>query len=157
MFLSCPPRLLSCVPSRAIYYFFRFARVLHGFRWNLQKVVTAMNRLNGSILFEVGTGTRDTTEYSTRRHVGCCRDVTEVLTPDEWMYTFQSIWFACHGNAATELSTRSSALGWCICAPNWWNWHFSKFNMVAAAILDFHDKWIRHVPPWWLSVSWALY
>ena len=36
-------------------------------------------------------------------------------------------------------------------------WNFSKFIMAVATILDFfYYKWIWHVPPWWLSVSWAL-
>jgi len=35
-------------------------------------------------------------------------------------------------------------------------WHFSKFNMAAAFVLDFHDNWIWHVLRWWLSASWAL-
>jgi len=38
-------------------YFFRFARILHGFRRNSWEVINTMNRLNGYILGKIETGT----------------------------------------------------------------------------------------------------
>ena len=29
--------------------------------------------------------------------------------------------------------------------------------MAAAAILDFQDKWILHIPAYWECSAWALY
>ena len=63
-------RVPASVPRHR--YFFRFARILNGFRWNLPEVVTShytANRLNIYILGEIGAGTKeqDTTEYSNRR------------------------------------------------------------------------------------------
>ena len=57
-----PMSVLVYVPCHR--YFFRFARTLNGFRWNLREVVITTNRLNCYILGEIGTGTRehDTTE-----------------------------------------------------------------------------------------------
>ena len=49
----CPSRL----PSRTTC-FFRFTRILSGFRWNSREVIATKNRLNGYMFGEVGKGTR---------------------------------------------------------------------------------------------------
>ena len=44
---------------------------------------------------------------------------------------------------------------WCVMPPHlmqisiWRYLHFQKFNVPAAAILNFHGKWIWHDPTWW--------
>ena len=50
-------------------HFFRFARILNGFRWDLREVITTTNRWTGCILDEIVLRTRekDTTENSNRR------------------------------------------------------------------------------------------
>ena len=72
IFFPYQSQLLS-VPSSVPWqiYFFRFARKLNGYRWNLSDVIITANRLNDYILGEIWTGTKkqDTAEYLNRRQL----------------------------------------------------------------------------------------
>ena len=61
-------------------------------------------RLNGYILGEIGTGTRErnTTEYSNRRQ-SVPWDVRQVLTPSEWIHKFHCTYY---GDAMADTISR---------------------------------------------------
>ena len=69
----------ACVPCHG--HFFRFARILNVFRWNLRGIMSTTN--DDYILGKIGTGIQeqDTTENPNRCQLVFCRDVKQVLTP----------------------------------------------------------------------------
>ena len=63
-----PSSVRPDVPCRI--YFFRFARLLNGFRWNSWELINTTNGLNDYILGEIGTGKReqDTRQNLAQKH-----------------------------------------------------------------------------------------
>jgi len=111
-YVAC--RTVCCPSVPCQIYFFHSARILNRFRWNSRELIMTTNRLNGYILGEIGTGTRerDTREYLNRRQsvvslqfAGC------VAVVDGWKCSVQ--WLVIQ-----RLTAQSTALRPCHALPN---------------------------------------
>jgi len=109
-YTECPSSVFVTAVSASVpchQYWFCFARILNGFRWNLREIrFTATDRLNDHILGDIGRGTREQVWWHKVRIdvKRCCCDVKQVLTPSEWIHKISE--FYTEAVAIADLTSR---------------------------------------------------